>query len=293
MARSIEKQNSTNKENLCIDTWKFVWNKLRPILPYHIAFNLIVLIYDIFIKHISFSSILNKASSFLFLPVVGFNNFEWILGSEWYIGYMLFVMLIIYPCLRVKFDYSCKYFAPIISLIIYGYLSMHYGSIMETSKMFRAFGGILLGIFTYKVVGWMTKQILNRLVSLILILYEVFVLISFILYLHFGINRTTQPIMVLILWSALVIMFSQKGMLSKYGFANNDFVYFLGKVSLPIYLIQNVIRAFTKRCIYTSIKLPINQKIIISVSTIILSGILAFCCKELLQNYMQKKKLKS
>lgn len=83
MANSVSKMQA-DSDNPVRETWTFLWRKLKPILPYHIAFNLIAFAIGIVRGH-TLEEHINRLSCLFFLPTVGFNDQQWILGAEWYI----------------------------------------------------------------------------------------------------------------------------------------------------------------------------------------------------------------
>ena len=221
----------------------FLLKKLAPLWFYHIVFNAFLLTYAAITKNYTPDIIFSKISSFFFLPVFGVpENSSWILGAEWYIGYMLFAMAVIYPFLIRWFQAVSKYIAPILGVCLYGYLMIRYHSVVSTDRMVRAFAGILLGTASFHGVHMLHKLIPEKRIS-------VFSFLSFAVFsgLVFYMNtslmtRAVEPVLVLFFWFALTVTFSERGLLSSTQILNNSFVAWLGKISLPIYMIQNITR---------------------------------------------------
>ena len=243
MAKSVNKY-SYPSENIGKETWLFLWRKLKQILPYHIAFNLMAFAIGIIRGH-SLEENINRLSCLLFLPAIGFNDQQWMLGAEWYIGYMLFAMLVIYPFIRKWNVIVMEYIAPVLAIVLYGYLALNYQTVMGSNRMLETFAGLLLGISVYSLSANL-KTIIEKSDSVwfkrFVGMYPLAIILCFLLYLNTSIGTSIQPFMVLILASGLAVSFSEKGIVSQKGVLNNNVVYWLGKMSLPIYMIQNITR---------------------------------------------------
>ena len=275
MAKSVSRQGTSCKD-IGKDTWCFMWRKVKAILPYHVCFNLFMILVNI-LRRKPIDEILHKVSSLFFLPTLGFNNFEWTMGSEWYIGNMLFAMLTIYPFLRKFNKIVSLYAAPVASLVLYGYLAQRYGTVMGSNRILEAFAGILLGISVYTVSEEFKERLKERYISktgeLLIKIYPVLVIIFILLYMNTSISTSIQPFLVLILGSGLAITFAERGLLSSTGILNNSFAYWLGKMSPPIYMVQNITRMIVKN--YLGIE-SIQLTYIVEAISTILAGILSY-----------------
>lgn len=243
--------NDTERSlNIC-QTWAFIWKKLKVLLPYHIIVNIMMMFAKIVFGNPTMDDLVGGLASLFFLPTIGFNNHTWLLGAEWYVGYMIFAMIIIYPVLRKWPQFTVSYISPLVGIILFGYLDSKYGSVMETDRMIRAIGGIFLGIAAYGISERINKVNVRK-IRLFVSIYPFAVIVIFFIYMNSVLSRNTQPFMVIVLWSALIITFSEKGFLSKRNILNNRFVYWLGKISLPVYIVQNFTREVVKKLLSDS-----------------------------------------
>ena len=283
MAKSIQTQD-VKHDAIGVVTWKFMWRKVKTLLPYHIAFNLIAIWIGLFRGH-SIVVNINRFSCLLFLPTLGFNDGEWLLGAEWYVGYMLFAMLIIFVfyCIIGK-ELMMKIIAPIGAVVIYGYIAANAEILISGNHMLRAFGGLLLG-FTVYGLSVKVKSIFSRIKNEIIIelirIYPVIVILLFVVYLNTNIGTDAQPFIVLILASGLIFTFAEEGMISHSHALNNKVIYWLGKMCLPVYLVQNITRSaaqmiFSGRSVYV----VFAAELILS----ILAGIVSYYCWDILKN---------
>ena len=248
MASSVERMSDRGEDTIN-QTWKFLRRKLRSILPYHLLFNLIMWGITI-VRRYPLEDCLQRISCFFFLPVVGFNEGEWMLGVEWYIGYMLFVMLLVFPLLYRFFPFVTGYLAPVGSVCLYGYIAITYHRVMNSSfRMIESFAGILLGITVYTCVKYLKsrKEELNGLVRFIIRIYPLISVVLSIWYMNTFLPTALQPLLILFLASGLVITFAQEGIVSRTGLLNCRPVYWMGRVSVSVYLIQNITRLTVKK----------------------------------------------
>lgn len=95
-----------------------------------------------------------------FIARAGFRGIPSINGATWYLSAMLIGMSILFPLLVKKRDFYIHWFAPLGSLLLYGFMSSSWDNGMAGSTMFtgfatkgllRALGGLLLGAVCYLV----------------------------------------------------------------------------------------------------------------------------------------------
>ena len=272
MANSISRM-PIEKADLLSETGFFMWKKIKVILPYHLGFNFFFLLYYSIQNSFPTANTVTRISDFFFLNTIGFRNQNWMLGSEWYIGNMLFVMLILFPVLRFQFRFVSGYIAPISGLIIYGIFASQNVGFNEVDRIVRAFGAILLGVSSFHFSNCLKKHTFSTEVRISFSIITITLIVGFILYMNSNENVSMQPIMIVLLWFAMIIIFSGVGYLSSKKIFNNSVFYFLGEVSLPIYIIQNIVRSIVVK-LYQGYN-PTNR-ILISLSVTIVAGIIAF-----------------
>ena len=271
--------NDYTKESI-----RFIVNKVKPFLFYHIILNTFMLIYNAIKYSYTFEKILTLLPTYLFLPVTGFSDYGWIMGSEWYIGHMLFAMVIIYPFMIRWPDQISKYIAPIIGAVLYGYLMKEHHSIIGSNDTVRAFAGIMLGIAAFQGSEWIKKKYPDKKLSIISVLAFP-VIVCFIAYVGSHLKgRSVQPVWVVLMWFAMMVTFAERGVLSSTGLLNNSFVYYLGAVSLPIYMVQNVTRHLVIDIFYSS---NASTNIIMEFGLTIACGILFYYIHALIQKIMK------
>lgn len=154
-------------------------------------------------------------------------------------------MLIIYPFLRRWKDWFIGYLAPVLTIILYGYLAYRYPSVMGSNRHIETFAGLMLGITVFSVsrnAEHLIERIRSRWLRYSIGLYPIFTIVCFLAYMNTGLDTNVQPFLVLLFASGLAVSFSKQGLLSRTGILDNRVVYWLGKMSLPIYMVQNITR---------------------------------------------------
>ena len=181
-----------------------------------------------------------------------------IIAVAWYISAMLLCMLIIYP-LILKYRKNFVYIiAPITVFFLWGYIIRVYGNFTNPWEwtgftivgVLRAFFEMSFGVILYEISERIRKINFTKLGMVLLNLIESigFISILFIVNIN-NANNKYDSIMMLILAISIMIAFSEKTISQKY--LNNKFIYFMEKISLPMYLNQiwiiDLLRYFSER----------------------------------------------
>ena len=233
-------------KDLFRETLLFGWRKLLPLLPYHLILNAIQLIVNIVFEHPSVRKLLLLSSSFLFLPTFGVNNGTWLIGAEWYIGYMLFGVVVIYPLLRCWYKAVSAYAAPTISILLYVFLALRFHTVVESNRLIRSFAGLLMGVYTFHAAACLADKKLSPWISRIFRYSPIIIILFYIAYMNTRMTRSIQSFLVLFLAAALIIIWAEKGLFSEKRLFNRKVFYWLGEISLPLYIVQGVVRTTAK-----------------------------------------------
>lgn len=217
--------------------------KYTGFLPYHIFACIATIIVCWGKDGFGITKIISSIPDFLLIGMGGTHNLSEML-HEWYLSAMLIVMFILTPIMmKYRNVYSC-YIAPVLTLLIYGYLSNEYKNLnvvyswngMVCSGLLRAFADISLGIICFAVYQSGIAEKMNK---ALLCVIEVLSYAALFVYAFGNYGSSIEVSIVLIAALGITISFSDK---TSVGFLNNGFVYFLGKLSFPIYLNQIYIR---------------------------------------------------
>ena len=184
--------------------------------------------------------------AFLHLQTFGFKTPAWLVPM-WYLSAMLVSMLILTPILlKIPRLYSL-YIAPVIAAFMLGFIYRYYGYFDVFSARWegyinlgflRAFAEISIGCFCfYAVESGIFKKTSEKMLSFVaVVLY-----IGIFLFMTGKYPYALQPLVIICMVFCVAVTFANK---NTFKFLNNKFVYFLGRLSLPIYLCHHIARAY-------------------------------------------------
>lgn len=178
-----------------------------------------------------------------FVQMAGF-GFKYINNIEWYLSVMLICMCIIYPMLRKWYETFSRVIAPLFAMLILGYVMHTYGRLVGVStwvgitykSMFRGFSEICLGIFCFEVCRYIQNSKIDTKKRVLLSLLEAVSWIG-----AFGIIMFTfdyKSNIFALAFMAIGITCTFTGLTYGNDIFNKKAINYLGKLSLPIYLIQ-------------------------------------------------------
>ena len=247
MAKSVNASRSNSTKPIASRCLSFMKRKYRSVFPYHcIAFVLVFL--SLILTDDSYQSqpilkLIDSIPNFFLVEMTGisFSNPNHI---EWYLSCMLIAMAIIYPILLKFYDSFTHYFAPLFALLICGYIIYTTGSLTGVSvwmgicykSLWRAMAEISLGTFAFEFSKQLSSRSFTKRSRFFLTVSEIFCLLMTTIFV-----MTTLPIKyeiyaLIAVFFIISISFSEQSYGTK--LFNHKFVYFLGKLSLPIYLAQ-------------------------------------------------------
>ena len=248
-AKSLSKFNY-QKDTLIPNSVGFMKKKFLSFFPYHFFFFTATFIYAAInygwtLKR-AFSQLFKSIPDLMMLRMNGISNLP-LLGHEWYISAMLIVMFILTP-VAIKYRKAFLYYiCPILCVGLLGFLYHQKHDLDFVSQwtgicqagILRAAAELSLGGICYAVYekGYLNKIPKALLLTAELVLYAIILLYSVGI---FNIFKELNDYTILFLAApAVFISFSDRASVR---FLNNRFVYFLGKISFPIYLSQIFIR---------------------------------------------------
>lgn len=244
-------KNQNNSLTLGRETFSFMYKKLMAILPYHIlVFTVtyigVCIINDLTVSE-SFMKLFDNIPNILLVQKSGLPNSA-VLGVEWYISDMLTAMLVLYPICRKYYDKFSKIVAPIIALTVIGYLvktTGRIGNISEWTGLFsktllRAVAEICAGVFVFELCRNLKKLNFSKSDKIILSFVELLSYLGALAFIIFDIPAKYEGHFLIILCVGILLSFSEVTLGNS--LFNNKVVYFLGSLSLPLYLCQSLTR---------------------------------------------------
>ncbi len=242
-AKSLSKYSNTENKRIVSSSLSFMGRKYTGFLPYHFFICIATFVVLIIYHKWNITDIIAGLPDLLLIGMGGVHHISEI-GHEWYLSAMLIVMFILTPIMIKYRDAYSRYIAPAAVLLIFGYIFNEYNSLdvvyswngIVYSGLLRAFAEISLGIICFAVYE---SKFVERFNKIPLFFVEVLSYAALLIYAFGCYDSSLEFSIVLIAAVGITISFSNK---TSVRFLNNKFVYFLGKLSFPIYLNQIYIR---------------------------------------------------
>lgn len=258
LAHSAEKQSLKLPKKLTVipDTFRYFGKKYASIFPQHfvafaVLFGVMVLIHLDMPNWSAWERLDAAFPSFFLIQMTG------IMGAplnhiEWYLSAMLIAILIIYPLCRLYFKVFTRYIAPLASVGLFIWMCCEFPSLTGVTRpmyigqdifvykgLIRAVAEIMLGTFVYSLGQYGLAPLAEKIgkparVALTVaewVMYVAAVIIT-LLTLPYGWE-----------YGALAVIFvgvtlSYSGLTYSGNLFDNSVSYFLGKITLPVYLSQ-------------------------------------------------------
>ena len=284
LARSIEKIGTKDHFNFLGETGKFMWGKIKGILPVHIVAIIGIVIVILCTRLNVAGDMVVKGLPSVFLvhmAVVWDSSFNLaLIVPEWYLSAMLVTMLFMFPIgilLRKKIK------GVFVTLVLIGILiacmlicgfCTNWAMPQNFIYDLRAWGEMCVGMFAYYLSTLIAKKETKDSSKKALPILEV---VLYAIPIVFGIvpfpadySYVTMIVTVICIFGALSITFSNKGLQIQNQKLNSAFG-FLGAISLAIYLFHPV---FISLFEYAEIALPLYAYYLIIFPLAICSAVL-------------------
>ena len=171
LAGSLERAYAS-ENNVFLDTGKFMWKKVKALLPYHLtAVVLMIAVLGAFDAAFLGERLASGGWTGIFLvqSFVVWTTCEGIVMQEWYLSTMLLVMLLVYPLSRLLAKKIKKrVFIPVVLLCLLGVvaIAVGFGTNWQFAWNFsvdlRGFGEMCLGMMLFYLSRWMKGKELSR-----------------------------------------------------------------------------------------------------------------------------------
>lgn len=297
LARSIEKIATKENRGVFLETGKFIFGKLKGILPAHIV-AIIAVVIVVLSTRISEAGgiILNGLPSvfLVHLAVIWNGSFaQALIVPEWYLSAMLVCMLFMFPIgflLRKKikgvFATLVLIGVLIVALLICGFAT-NWALPQNFVYDLRAWGEMCVGMFAFYLSSVLANKELKKekiLPVFEIILYAIPIVFGFVPF-PADYSYVTMIIAVICVFGAISITFSGKGLIIKNQKANAVFGY-LGSISLAIYLFHPVIITLFEN---VGVDLPLYAYHLVIFPLSILAAVLFDLCKKGVAILFKKK----
>ena len=137
---------NVKKEELGIETFNYITKKVKVFFPYVLTAIILSVLIKVFMNQkIPTSNLVNYIFDILMIPMLLIKHSR-ILGIEWYISAMLLAMMVLYPLILKHKKNYIYIVAPMISLLILGFISRMDGSLAGVDIYYFGFLPICHGI---------------------------------------------------------------------------------------------------------------------------------------------------
>lgn len=242
-ARRVEK-DFNKRTNIYKDNIRMIIDKFKKFLPYTIIASIFILIVMLLLNKISVGNILLSVFNTFLIDMCGIKTYH-LNTPIWYLSSLLISMFILYPIIRKNKDKYIYYFAPLLVLLCAGYINNNYTSLDVWDNKWNLFInvglvraimdiniGIIIYFFLKNIEGKINKITLKTKIIMHML---TFLLYSFFFCFIFLYERTGQLDFFALLIISLALLLSFSGVLYDKIF-KNKFVYYLEKLSLPMYI---------------------------------------------------------
>lgn len=251
MAKSLSKKQKSGGQKLkndreVADDWlAFMKHKYLRIFPQHTIAFVITFVCYVAAKQLGWLEIallgVQNVSAFFLLQMTGL-YFTPVNHIEWYLSCMLIGMAFIYPIARKHYYAVTHYFGPIVAILLLGYMLETTGAITGVrtwmgfcyKSLLRAIADMLLGMTAFEL-GNSLKRYGNSHRGLATLI-ELVALVCSLGFVLFTFSKEYEVIALIAIFVLVTVGFSGISIGSER--FNNSFCYFLGDISLPIYLGQ-------------------------------------------------------
>ena len=231
------------------ETINFVTHKARAIFPYYLlACALTPLVRVMTDRMLTFSYFLNRLPSLFFLQRVGIG--KPFIGCTWYLSSMLIALVAAYPLCRRFYKAYTLFIAPVLCAVLLGAIIVLTGSLGDIDDWFfftyktniRAFAEISMGATAFEISRRMQGRVYPAAVRILLSLTALTCLSLSIAYMCSAMEGRLGIGVFYLLFVLVVIAFSGEGILCHTGCFSHPLFSYLGRISLPMYVTQTLLR---------------------------------------------------
>ena len=242
----LTKYEKIKKEELFVEGKNFIFKKIKSFFPYILFLCIISAPLLVIYKEYQLLDFVNSFYSLLYIPIkIKQDN---IFGIAWYIIALIEAEAILFPIILKNKQRYINYICPLIILLLGGYIFINHHYLADpwglamTSRwgLLRAIFDVNVGVLAYTGAAKLSKvnfTIFSRICLTIIELFGYFVTFSVISIENF--HSRFDIIMVVFYTMSIIISFSSKAYFNE--ILNNKIVFYLQKLSLPMYINQILI----------------------------------------------------
>ena len=265
MVQSCERSADT-VTRLGEETVGFVWKKIRRLLLYIVIVYLVGVIISYCFQYSDLKGVTEHISFFLYslfdLFLMNSSGIKgnYINGHLWYLSAMFLVMMVYYPVVRKYRQVFLYIAAPLLAVFLYGWMSQMNVTFSDPGEwtalgrcgLLRAAAGLALGCVSYAAAKYIRERKFTKNGIRWLTAAEISLYLIVLLLMQFSEFLKLRFLIFFFLTAAVSISFSGQSCLNR--ILQKRFVFWLGSISLPLYMAHFVVR-------YTMINLDLDLRI--------------------------------
>lgn len=231
------------------ETMNFVTHKAHAIFPYYLlACALTPLVRLMTDRTLTLTYFLNRLPSLFFLQRVGIG--KPFIGCTWYLSSMLIALVAAYPLCRRFYKAYTFLIAPVLCAVLLGAIIVLTGTLGDIGDWFfftyktniRAFAEISMGATAFEITRRMQGRAYPTAVRFLFTLTALTCLVLSLAYMCSAMEGKYGLAVFYLLFVLVVIAFSGEGILCRAGFFSHPLFTCLGRISLPMYVTQTLLR---------------------------------------------------
>lgn len=231
------------------ETMNFVMHKAHAIFPYYLlACALTPLVRLMTDRTLTLSYFMNRLPSLFFLQRVGIG--KPFIGCTWYLSSMLIALVAAYPLCRRFYKAYTLLIAPVLCAVLLGAIIVLTGTLGDIGDWFfftyktnvRAFAEISMGATAFEITRRMQGRAYPKAVRFLFSLTALICLGLSLAYMCSAMGGEYGLVVFYLLFVLVVIAFSGEGILCRTGFFSHPVFTYLGRISLPMYVTQTLLR---------------------------------------------------
>lgn len=237
------------KTDLLTETLQFAGHKARAIFPYYLLACALTPVVRLMVNRtLTAQYFLDRLPSLLLLQRVGLG--KPFIGCTWYLSSMILALLVVYPLCRRFYHVFTLFAAPALCALLLGAIIVFTGSLGDIEDWFfftyktniRAFAEISMGTTAFELSRRIKGRVRSNAVRMLLTVTALTCLALSVAYMCSAMDGGAGLAVFYLLFVLVVISFSGEGMLCHAGLFSHPVFSFLGKISLPMYVMQTLFR---------------------------------------------------
>lgn len=236
-------KEDTPKEKIADETIKYIVKILKNLLPYLVLAYLCSILALSYKGSFKLSDLVNSIWNLFLLKQLGFSC-RGVSPQLWYLSAMIVVMFILYPILKkYKHNYT-KIAAPIISVLILGYLNHNWVGLDHAYQIWdgifftgtlRALAEINIGVIIYELNQKFSKVEYTKQGKILMTIIGELLLFLVIIIVQFA-TKSKNYDYVMLLFIAISVFIFVSGKTYDHKILSNNFVFYLEKLSMPMFI---------------------------------------------------------